>query len=452
MPRSNNSKRNVLLAITMAAAAAAYSMYWNLKLDLSYFENPSGIEAYFENPSRIKSSGNAYNDSDKTKPTAATTIDTNTKLNTYDNRNETKSTTITTTNTNTNHTTFQRHDGVVIALKIHGPTTRTWGEMEQSMCLLHFAYNHKMNYDIVVFTALEPPSDRVEYVRQLVAPAKITFVMDNRGFQEEVAALTPAKRDFFLRRCNVTDPSNLNWDSKCPDSLDKTVDAGTATLAYNWQAEFRSIRVWEHPALADYKTMLWMDSDGFATREWEQDPVDYFIRNKGVILFDNFPWGNVRDQQTLEAVLDAFNATVCGLEYDRDQNSFAQKRINRTQFDKCKKKPIPMIHGFFHVTDLDFYRQPKVLNGLKRLLGDCFLCRNPDDQLAVTIPAAIYAPRKAWDMRSHGIDLRVFHNFVIDGKDKNPIKPPGFIQYWAQLAAEGFPSAKKTCIIDQPGR
>ena len=93
MPRSNNSKRNVLLAITMAAAAL--SMYWNLKLDLSYFENPSGIEAYFENPSRIESSGNAYNDSDKTKPTAATAIDTNTKLNTYDNRNETKSTTIT---------------------------------------------------------------------------------------------------------------------------------------------------------------------------------------------------------------------------------------------------------------------------------------------------------------------------------------------------------------------
>ena len=93
MPRSNNSKRNVLLAITMAAVT--FGMYRNLKVDLSYFENPSKIEAYFENPNGIESSSNAYNDNDKTKPTAATTIDTNTKLNTYDNRNETKSTTIT---------------------------------------------------------------------------------------------------------------------------------------------------------------------------------------------------------------------------------------------------------------------------------------------------------------------------------------------------------------------
>lgn len=50
---------------------------------------------------------------------------------------------------------FKRYDNVVIATKIHGP--HQWEILEQSFCLLHHAYNHKVLYDIVVFTA-EPLS------------------------------------------------------------------------------------------------------------------------------------------------------------------------------------------------------------------------------------------------------------------------------------------------------
>ena len=109
-----------------------------------------------------------------------------------------------------------------------------------------------------------------------------------------------------------------------------------------------------------------------------------------------------------------------------------------------------MIHGFMHITDLDFFRQPKVINGLKSLLGDCFLCRSPDDQLAVTIAPAIFAPEKAWDMRSHGFDLKIAHNFALDGKEK--AKPPGFVKYWNEVAKHDFPTADKVCSVTQRDR
>merc|ERR1711937_442813 len=124
--------------------------------------------------------------------------------------------------------------------------------------------------------------------------------------------------------------------------------------------------------------------------------------------------------------------------------------LNQENRTDCRSELIPMIHGFFHITDLDFYRQPKVLNGLKGLLGDCFLCRSPDDQLAVTLPAAIYAPEKSFDMRSNGFNLQVYHNFRLDGKKK--AKPPGFVKYWDTVASHDFPSAAKACRVTQRDR
>merc|ERR1712194_315330 len=96
--------------------------------------------------------------------------------------------------------------------------------------------------------------------------------------------------------------------------------------------------------------------------------------------------------------------------------------------------------------DLDFYRQPKVLNGLKSLLCNCFLCRSPDDQLAVTIPAAIYAPEKSWDMRLHGFDLKVYHNMNMDGKERvRSPAGPGFVKYWKLVGSKESPATDKVC-------
>mmetsp|Transcript_43205 Transcript_43205/g.50579 ORF Transcript_43205/g.50579 Transcript_43205/m.50579 type:complete len:452 (-) Transcript_43205:456-1811(-) len=329
---------------------------------------------------------------------------------------------------------FKRYDKVVIVTKIHGP--HQWDLVEQSMCLLHFAYNHKVLYDIVIFTAdMNIPKEKIESLEKSIAPAKISIVMDNIGFQEEIAALSPAKREIFLERCKVTNPVNLTWWSNCP-----------TRVAYNWQAEFRSVRIWEHPALEEYKYMLWLDSDGFPSRPWEKDPVAYFIENKGVIMFDNFPQGQAKEGHILKQIFKSFNdTTACNVKLNKTKG-----HLQRTLFhDEKKICNVPLIHGFMHITDLDFYRQPKVINGLKKLLGNCFLCRSPDDQLAVTIPAVIYAPEKSLDMRLHGFDLKVYHNMHFDGKGNEKSKPPGFARRWAEFASKDFPSTPNGCKVTQ---
>jgi hypothetical protein len=211
--------------------------------------------------------------------------------------------------------------------------------------------------------------------------------------------------------------------------------------------------------------MLWLDSDGFPSKEWDKDPVGYFIENKGVIMFDHFPEGSQRDEETLSRIVDAFNDTsVRDLRLNPETGRLERTLINRVEFDdlrsgancprskKCASTQVPMIHGFMHITNLDFYRQPKVMNGLKHILGDCFLCRSPDDQLAVTIPAAIYAPDKSWDMRLHGFDLKIHHNSHIDGQEKAPLGQRMFTLFWEEVGAQGFPSADKVCKITEGSR
>lgn len=52
------------------------------------------------------------------------------------------------------------------------------------------------------------------------------------------------------------------------------------------------------------------------------------------------------------------------------------------------------------------------------MIADTKFSRRWDDQLAVTVPAAMLAPEKAWDMRTHGVHLNVWHNQYLDGKKR----------------------------------
>jgi len=347
--------------------------------------------------------------------------------------------------------TFKRFDKVVIVTKIHGPTQ--WRLLEQSLCLLHYAYNHKVLYDIVAFTALDVPQEEVEAFEKVIAPAKFSLVKDNIGFQQEIAALTPKQRELFLKRCNVTNPLELTreWWHECP-----------GRLAYNWQAEFRSLRIWTHPALEQYRYMFWLDSDGFASEPFEKDPIEYFIEQEAVIMFEHFPKGDDKGKHT-RAIVEGFGATACDLRLGKnghlERNLITAEELgileagNPGKNVTCKNTRIHMIHGFGHITDMDFYRQPKVLNGLKRLFRDCYLCRDPDDQLAVTIPAAIYAPEKALDMRSHGFNLRIMHNYVFDGHKRDIVpKPRKFYSYWDAGGKDKLPAAQGVCRTTEGGR
>mmetsp|Transcript_46498 Transcript_46498/g.51990 ORF Transcript_46498/g.51990 Transcript_46498/m.51990 type:complete len:242 (-) Transcript_46498:275-1000(-) len=239
-----------------------------------------------------------------------------------------------------------------------------------------------------------------------------------------------------MGKCNVTSPTSLTWFSKCDDGV---------RLAYNWQAEFRSIHLWHHPSLAQYKYMMWLDTDGFCTKEWANDPMEYFIKNDGVIMFDHFPQANSK-HWIQSRIYDAFNSTICRLKLSKETGNLVPELGDGKH---CRERGIPNIHGFFHITNLDFYRSQPVKYGLETLLGDCFLCRSPDDQLSVTIPAAIFEPERSWEMRSKGFKLDVYHNFALDGLDY--VKPARFVRYWKEVVKHNLSSTDgmHTCPITE---
>mmetsp|Transcript_25641 Transcript_25641/g.71496 ORF Transcript_25641/g.71496 Transcript_25641/m.71496 type:complete len:433 (+) Transcript_25641:138-1436(+) len=321
---------------------------------------------------------------------------------------------------------FERQAGVVIATKIHGLHQQVL--LDQSLCLLHHAYNHRPLYDILVFMA-EPLSEEAQkYIQSLVAPAKVTVVVDNRGFQEEIAALSPQRRKNFLLSCNVSDPATLTWWSNCP-----------GRVAYNWQAEFRSWQIWRHPALAPYRSM---DSDGFPTKPWPQDPIKIMVENSLVILFDHWRQGSTAGADVTDRILRAFGVHLCSLGLT---NGTLRSRIGPGDGSGCRTGRIPLIHGFFHITNLDFFRSDAVQKFSEIWIGDGYLQRRFDDQAAVTIPAAILAPNRSWEMRLHGICLDIYHNMRIDGQIQ--AKPARFLRYWGTKAKQQLPSAAGVCPI-----
>lgn len=326
---------------------------------------------------------------------------------------------------------FQRQEGVVIATKIHGP--HQFSLAAQSLCLLQKAYNSRLNYDIIAFTTGPLNDHEVGRLRQLVYPSNLTVVLDSPGLQEQIAAISPRRRELFLQRCKVESPKNLTWWSNCP-----------GRIAYNWQAEFRSIHIWRHPSLAPYKYMMWVDSDAFSTKVWEKDPIAYTVANDLVIFFDHFPQGQAQgwvQYQVMDRMNKSFNKTICSLQLDRR----GWLRPTFGSMKDCRRyRMLPLIHGFFHITNLDFYRRDIVMNWQETLIGDCFLCREFDDQIAVTVPAAILAPNRSREMRRSGYKLDVYHNSFLDAQANENVG--GFKRYWKDHKQD-FPEAWGKCPI-----
>jgi hypothetical protein len=321
---------------------------------------------------------------------------------------------------------FERQEGVVIVTKLHGPQTLIL--LEQSLCLLHFAYNHLLHYDILVFTAEPIEESALAPLRKIMAPVNFTVVVDNEGLQNEIANLSPVRREKFYERCKPTAPENITWWTNCDGRIN-----------YNWQAEFRSWHIWRHPALRDYKYMMWLDTDGYSTRPWTRDPVAVAMQNDLVILFDNWPQGAGSGRDIQERIVQAFGQTLCGLEMKDGQ---MQPSIG----GECPSAKIPLVHGFFHVTNLDFFRSEAVTLWGETLIGDCYLCRKYDDQVAVTVAPAMLAPHRAWDMRAHGLRLDVYHNNHMDGKEK----VGGFLKWW-EAYGQNFTQAHGICPIKAKG-
>ncbi|CAB9511790.1 expressed unknown protein [Seminavis robusta] len=326
------------------------------------------------------------------------------------------------------------YDKVVIATKIHGQ--HQLFILKQMLCLFTFAYNDRMKYDVIVFTTIPLEEKDVKDLEALGLPAKVSVVVDNPGLHVMVDNLEPDRKEKFLNRCNVTKTADLNWHSVCFEP-----DGTWQKLAYNWQAEFRSLHLWNHPALTNYRYMFWIDADGFSSEVWKRDPVAYFIENNLVMFFNNFGQGKSagRVKEFRERFQAAFNKTVTNLRVEEGHLA-ADEGLG----------PIHQIHGFLHITDLDWFRSEPVMKWLRILIGDEFLVRRFCDQLAVTGATAVLAPERSWDMRSHGIKLNVFHNGQFDGKEYSQTH---FKKYWHERGGkEKFPvAAQETCEVTAAG-
>jgi hypothetical protein len=339
---------------------------------------------------------------------------------------------------------FERVPGGGIVTKIHGP--KYLDALIQSMCLLHYAYNNRVFYDIIVFTATPISDAEIAPLRQLIAPANLTLVMDNPGLQTLLTtSMSPQQQAQLIQRCNVTSLHEIAWETVCHEPT--TQGKGTWTyLSYTWQCEFRSLHIWTHPALAPYKYMLWMDTDGFCTRVWDRDPIATMAQHDLALLFDNFPMGSSRDATFTQRYRTAFNNTLCGVDLKNGHLSARTLPIQQS----CRTIEVKQVHGFFHVSNLDFYRSEPVLHWARTLIGDSKFSRQYDDQIGITAPAAVLAPERAWDMAYHGLDMRVFHNFVMDGKPKQRVG--GFIRWWKLNGNQSFPEALGKCPVTNAGR
>lgn len=326
---------------------------------------------------------------------------------------------------------FERQDDVVIVTKIHGRNNLI--TLEQSLCLLHYAYNKRTNYNIIVFYTDDMDEKDMVLTRELVYPASVSFVKDSLPLQEVISSLPEKRRENLMKRCLDKNPNitllEIDWWTDCPGRIN-----------YNWQAEFRAWHIWRHVALSKYKYMLWMDSDGFPTRQWTRDPVSYMINNDLVLFAAGYGGGNFGRKENQQRIFKSFNKTICKSYVDMEKGFLV-----RETGDDCFDAGIQSIKGYFHLTNLDFYRSDMVDRWVRNWIGDCFLCREYDDQAAVTLPALMLAPERSWTMDPHNFSLGVFHNGDVDNK-----RAGGFKKLWKEGNNNikiPFPEARGKCEI-----
>jgi len=298
---------------------------------------------------------------------------------------------------------FERQPNVVIATKIHGPDFMA--QLRQCFCLLKAAYNDRMRYDILVFTTIPLSDYDVTQLTEIVHPANLRIETDRLTLHDQLKAMTRLQRMHLKNRCKVNSTDELYWWTRC---CEDGITGTCMSLAYTWQSEFRAKHLWTHEALKPYKTMMWFDSDAMATRVWNHDPVAVFLRNQLKMFFAHFPQGKSAGIDLRDKIVEAFNETLCLVKM-KNGHFFARGGT-------CLKVVIPNIHGFFYVADLDFYRQPEILHWFDVLIGDSKFSRRWDDQLAVTVPAAMRAQNLTWEMEAIGVINDVWHNQYFDGK------------------------------------
>jgi hypothetical protein len=337
---------------------------------------------------------------------------------------------------------FERQPNVVIAVKIHDSEALDKG-LKQSLCLLHQAYNRRVLYDILIFSTFALTVNETKELQQIVRPASLTIVVDEKTLQQQLKDLTANQQKTLIGRCNanprnnITSISDLTWNTNCVDGHFKIFP-----LKYCWMSEFRFKQIWHQKALKKYRYMIWIGGDSFATQPWKQDPVAFAVRNKLVLLMGKYDGGRTQAKYgPQERIWMAFNRTLRGTRLDKNGRLIATYGCVSPQ--KCD---VVQVHGFFHVTDLDFYRLPQHMAWYDTMIGDGKFSRIWDDQLAVMVPAAMNAPDRTMDMVKAGLSLGVLHNgqiMMANGNGKQPFLK--YMDMWKSNISEHWPEARSAC-------
>jgi hypothetical protein len=343
---------------------------------------------------------------------------------------------------------FKRYENVVVVTKVVGP--KVLDELKQMLCLFTAAYNRHVKYDIVVFTTRTWNPDQIQELQSVAPDVNLTVEVEAPPLDQQVEDMSPEEREYLYRRCRIEPGERLTYDHWCteepgnataPTNVTTDYDRYDVKLSYAWQAEFRARHVWHAPALAPYRYMLWIDSDAFCTQPWESDPVEAVVENELVLLFDHWPGDFVVNPVIYEKIATAYdNRTICDIRLE-------DGRLSKRPCGEDDANSLGVVHGFFHVTDLDFYRSQSVTRFLDVMIGGKRFSREWDDQLAVTIPAVMEAPDRSWDMRSRGINLQVWHNGYLDGQDDERPRPADddFLPWWGEVGRDKWDVGRNVC-------
>ena len=180
-----------------------------------------------------------------------------------------------------------------------------------------------------------------------------------------------------------------------------------------------------------------------ATKAFNIDPMKVFIENELNLMFDHFPGGLTRLIEIKEKMIQAYGKAICRVSLTEE---------GTLKGDICGEKTVPsirQIYGFHHITRLDMYRKDQHQKFLKSMVSDYKFSRRWDDQLAVTVPAVMEDESKVWDHRSHGVNLGLHHNTMIDGKERG--KYYSYLNWFANIGRKNWTVAHAMCdglIVD----
>lgn len=277
---------------------------------------------------------------------------------------------------------FKRYDGVVIVTKVlEMNSVKNLKKIKSWLCFLSHSYNHKMKYDIVIFTTMPWKDDEISQLQKIAEPAKLTVTMEAPPLEEQLAKIPKDELLSLRKRCGIEHDDNqtLTWYHHCTEEG----HMGINSLGYAWQAEFRSYHIWTHPAIQKYKYMMWLDSDAYVGKEWDVDPMQAMVENDLAILYGGFPYGTTTGDYNLrDKLIHAYGTSICATKWFKG-SSRNGKILNAVP---CTDNASFMhIGGAHHITNLDVYRKEVHQQFLKNFTGDYRFSRLNDDQVSVTI-------------------------------------------------------------------